>query len=243
MTAARKPRKLRKPAASKKAARPAGDGVAEMLRAMEAELTAHVGHPTPTEKILIERAVWSRLHLKLLDEKAVNGIPLAAADRAAFIQLSNVLIQALSALGEPASDDKSINFESLSDEELGRLAGIAARRVERVVINPARQIIADKLGRIFRREVVPEDAPVPVAVSPVPVPDVAADPLPAAADAPVDALDEPPVASATLPSRPALRVVVSHPSPDGEYPQEYLDHAQKDAEARAAQKARFHTRF
>jgi hypothetical protein len=246
----------RKPASKKTAVA----GVERVLAAMRADLVEHCGGPdrvSVTQKLLIERAAWTALHLRLLDERVAGGAPLTGPDRTAYLALSNALVQAIGALGEPASGDKPLDFENLSDEDLARIiateraARMSAKRVERIVVDTtARQIITSKINRIFHRETVPEGAPVeegaPVPVAAAVAADVpngvAADPLPAPADAPADALDEPPAAPAPPPSpnRPALRVVVSHPSPDGEYPQEYLDHAQKDAQERAEFKRRHH---
>jgi hypothetical protein len=232
-------RSLRKP--RKQKAVSAGDGVERLLRKMRADLVEHVGgHPSATQNILIERACWSRLHLRLLDEKAAGGTALTAPDRQAFISLSNVLIQALDALGPPAPDGKPLDLANLSDEDLARVAGIAARRVERIVIEPARQTIAAKLGQIFRREAVSEAEAVPVPD------DVAADPLPApisaeaVAEAAPDALDEPP----TPHSPPDLRVVVSTPGAASEWPPADCwkppPSRLSEDEERAEQKRKFH---
>src|SRR5580700_9301215 len=136
MSATRRPRK---PAASRKAA-PPGDAVETVLAEMRAALIAHVGQPSAVQAALIERAAWSNLHLRMLDERAASGAPLAAPDRQAFIQLSNVLIAALDALGPPASGGKALDVESLSDEDLSRIiateraARMSAKRVERIVV-------------------------------------------------------------------------------------------------------------
>jgi hypothetical protein len=149
----------RKPA-SKKAA-PPGDGIEAILAGMRAALVEHVGgQPTATQNILIQRACWSQLHLRLLDEKGALGTPLTAPDRAAFISLSGVLIAALDGLGPPAGG--------------GRL--IETKQVERIVIDPggptARDIIAGRLNRLGR-EAVEEDGPA--------LNSIAADALPGAA--------------------------------------------------------------
>jgi hypothetical protein len=244
-------RKPRKPAASKKAtkkATPPGDGVAEMLAAMRVDLVEYVGRsPTPLQKLVIERACWTNLHLKMLDEKVANGATLAASDRQAYLSLSGALLQSLAALGPPAPGGK-IDLENLSDEDLARIiateraARMSAKRVERVVVETtARQIITSKINRIFSRETVPED----VSVSGEAV--ATADPLPAAADPPADAPDEPPVAPAPTPhSPPDLRVVVSSPGADPEWPPKDCwrppPSRLSEDEERAAQKARFRNR-
>jgi hypothetical protein len=173
----------RKPA-SKKAA-PPGDSVERMLAEMRVDLVEHCGgQPSAVQAALIERISWSSLHLRLLDEKAAaGGTALTAPDRQAFISLSNVLIEALRALGPPARGDR-LDLET--------------KCVERIVIDPggptARDIVAGRLNRLGR-EAVEEAEPVPNTV--------AADALPGATLLPPPSEPPPSEPPATEPVAPA----------------------------------------
>jgi hypothetical protein len=70
------------------------------LAACRAELTAHVGGaPSASQRIVIDRAVWLRLHLLLLDEKLAGGTVLTDYDRRSYSAFSNSLVRAMRELG------------------------------------------------------------------------------------------------------------------------------------------------
>jgi hypothetical protein len=69
------------------------------LAACRAELAAHVGAPTRAEAVLIDRVAWLRLHLALIDERAVGGNPMSAHDQRAYLAFSNAVVRAMRQLG------------------------------------------------------------------------------------------------------------------------------------------------
>lgn len=70
------------------------------LAAARAELVAHVGgEPSATQRITIDRCVWLRLHLLLLDEKLAGGSLLSDHDRRSYAAFSNALVRAMRELG------------------------------------------------------------------------------------------------------------------------------------------------
>jgi hypothetical protein len=78
---------------------------AKMLRAIRAELAAHVGgKPSVTERMLIDRCAMLTLRLAQMDEKIAGGV-LTDIDSRSYVAWSNGLARSLQALGlKPATE-------------------------------------------------------------------------------------------------------------------------------------------
>lgn len=74
------------------------------LAAVRAELTEQLGGEplTATQRMMIERAAWLKLHCALFDETIGDShAPLNNYDRRSYLAFSNSLTRALKALGIP----------------------------------------------------------------------------------------------------------------------------------------------
>jgi hypothetical protein len=72
----------------------------KFLAAIRAELTEQVGgNPTPSERAIIDRVSWLRLHLTLLDEKVGAGGILSDHDVRHYLSYSNAVVRAMARLG------------------------------------------------------------------------------------------------------------------------------------------------
>ena len=59
---------------------------------MRAELTAHVGgKPSATQRALIERMAWLRLHIRLMDNRTAEGRELTELDSRTYLVWVNSL--------------------------------------------------------------------------------------------------------------------------------------------------------
>ena len=99
-----------------------------LIRDMERQLIEHVGGaPTITQRLLIDRAIKTRLQLDALDEKLAAG-NWTPHDQRTFGGLQNAFRLALRELGlaPSASDPRAA----------GRAALDAPRRVEYIVVDP-----------------------------------------------------------------------------------------------------------
>jgi hypothetical protein len=75
------------------------------LAAARAEMAAHIGGaPSASQRVLIDRCAWLRLHVMLLDEKVAGGKPLTPHDQRAYLAFSNSLVRAMREFGmKPAA--------------------------------------------------------------------------------------------------------------------------------------------
>ena len=75
------------------------------LKQTREELTQHLGGGplSATQRVLVERVAWLRLHVALFDER-VGVEPMSDRDRASYLAFSNSLVRATRELGlEPAA--------------------------------------------------------------------------------------------------------------------------------------------
>jgi hypothetical protein len=75
------------------------------LKQAREELTQHLGGGplSATQRVLVERVAWLRLHVALFDER-VGVEPMSDRDRASYLAFSNSLVRATRELGlEPAT--------------------------------------------------------------------------------------------------------------------------------------------
>jgi hypothetical protein len=76
----------------------------KFLSAVRAELAQQVGgDPTPSERAIIERVSWLRLHLTLLDEKVGAGGILTDHDVRHYLAYNNSVVRAMARLGHKAA--------------------------------------------------------------------------------------------------------------------------------------------
>jgi hypothetical protein len=78
--------------------------IAKLIRSTHAALVAHVGgHPSATQRALIERVVWLTVKCALIDAKIASGTD-TEFDGKSYLAWSNALRRALRDLGmEPAA--------------------------------------------------------------------------------------------------------------------------------------------
>ena len=75
---------------------------ARLIGAVRAELAAHVGgSPSATQRAIIERAAWLRLHLMLMDNKTAEGRALTELDSRTYLAWVGSLARLMIALGPP----------------------------------------------------------------------------------------------------------------------------------------------
>jgi hypothetical protein len=87
---------------------------AKFLAAIRAELTEQVGgNPTPSERAIIDRVSWLRLHLTLLDEKVGAGGILSDHDVRHYLAYNNAVVRAMARLGAKKAEPLS-PFEYLA---------------------------------------------------------------------------------------------------------------------------------
>jgi hypothetical protein len=172
--------------ASKKA-RCVGDAVTKLTEKLRRELVQHVGgHPSATERELIERCVKLRLHLEALDALAASGTALDEPNLRQYLAFSDALVKALAALGarRVASADIAAELENIDKlsaidpaEAYRRLkdmpAGVDVRRVEHIVIDPRdpRQMSDEQLEAELSRLVAQRAAAADVVVGDRPIAD------------------------------------------------------------------------
>jgi hypothetical protein len=74
------------------------------LKQCREELTAHLGGGplSATQRVLVERVAWLRLHVALFDER-VGTEPMSDRDRASYLAFSNSLVRATRELGLKAA--------------------------------------------------------------------------------------------------------------------------------------------
>jgi hypothetical protein len=71
-----------------------------VINRLRRDLERHVGgDPSVVQRALIERCLWLRLRLSLLDKKVAAGAAFTEIDNASYIAWSNCLIRTLSRLG------------------------------------------------------------------------------------------------------------------------------------------------
>jgi hypothetical protein len=131
MNAVDPPRKLRQLSAESRVLRRGvlGDRVdgrsreGRFLTKIERELTAQVGKPSFTQKLLIRRLSRAMLRLELLDEKQTAGKELTAHDGRSFSALSNqvrLLARELGLRAAPA--DRAPDLHDIVAEHAARKA-------------------------------------------------------------------------------------------------------------------------
>ncbi len=92
-----------------------------VLRKVRAELTAHVGNPSATQRILIERAAVLSLQIAMLDGKHAAG-GLTPHDQREYLAWTNALTRLMRQLGMKSAAERP---PSLADH-LARHASAAA---------------------------------------------------------------------------------------------------------------------
>ena len=101
---------------------------AALLRRVRADLTAHVGgHPTATQRALIDRAALLSLHVALFDARALESGGLSERDSRSYLAYSNSLSRCLRALAPAA-----ISASRVASDRLTR-ATVAALRKESAI--------------------------------------------------------------------------------------------------------------
>lgn len=77
-----------------------------VLRNVRGELTAHVGSPSATQRILIERAAVLSLQIAMLDAKHANG-GLTPHDQREYLAWTNALTRLMRQLGLKGAADRA----------------------------------------------------------------------------------------------------------------------------------------
>jgi hypothetical protein len=91
------------------------------LAACRHELAQHCGgNPSPTQRVLIDRLAWLRLHVLLIDERVAGGKPMTFHDQRAYLAFSNSISRGMRTLGleEPTRPrrPKPKTFTDYADE-------------------------------------------------------------------------------------------------------------------------------
>jgi len=89
---------------------------ARFLRDVRAELAQHVGgKPSATQRAMIDRASWLRLHIRLMDNKTAEGRALTEHDSRTYLAWVNSLRLMMEALGPamPLPDAKPATLKDL----------------------------------------------------------------------------------------------------------------------------------
>lgn len=87
-----------------------------ILRKIRAELTAHVGNPSATQRILIERAAVLSLQIAMLDARHASG-GLTPHDQREYLAWTNALTRLMRQLGQKGAAERS---RSLADHLAAR---------------------------------------------------------------------------------------------------------------------------
>lgn len=95
---------------------------ARFLRDVRTELTAHVGgKPSATQRALIERMAWLRLHMRLMDNRTAEGRELTELDSRTYLAWVNSLRLLTADLGPavPLPDDKPRDLKTYLAQRAG----------------------------------------------------------------------------------------------------------------------------
>lgn len=88
---------------------------ARFIREVRAELALHVGgKPSATQRAMIDRAAWLRLHIRLMDNRTAEGRELTELDSRTYLAWVNSLRLMMEALGPavPMPDDKPTSLKA-----------------------------------------------------------------------------------------------------------------------------------
>jgi hypothetical protein len=97
------------------------------VRVATAELVAHVGNPTRTQRALIDRLAWMQLHVALLDEQVCRGKPMSAEKARTYLALSHLIARGLRVLGfDEQRSPPPRSGGAVLDDHLAALAGEGA---------------------------------------------------------------------------------------------------------------------
>jgi hypothetical protein len=99
---------------------------AALMRRVRAELTAHCGSPSATQRALIERAVILSLRVAQIDAKILAGEALTLHDSNFALAWNNALRRTLIALGQPAAAKAPTLAEAMAEARREREAREAA---------------------------------------------------------------------------------------------------------------------
>ncbi len=77
-----------------------------LLRKVRAELTAHVGTPSATQRIMIERAAVLSLQIAMLDAKHAAG-GLTSHDQREYLAWTNALTRLMRHLGQKGAAERA----------------------------------------------------------------------------------------------------------------------------------------
>ena len=86
---------------------------ARLIREVRTELTAHVGGtPSATQRAMIERIAWLRLHLRLMDNRTADGREMTEHDSRTYLAWTGSLSRLMRDLGPavplPAARPRSL---------------------------------------------------------------------------------------------------------------------------------------
>ncbi len=88
---------------------------ARLICEVRAELALHVGgKPSATQRAMIDRAAWLRLHIRLMDNRTAEGRELTELDSRTYLAWVNSLRLMMEALGPavPMPDDKPTSLKA-----------------------------------------------------------------------------------------------------------------------------------
>ncbi len=89
---------------------------ARHVAAVIADLTKHIGNPSATEALLIQRCAWLSLRVALFDEQIAAGGDLSAHAFNAYTAWSNALVRALARLGLKGVEAKPPSLADIARE-------------------------------------------------------------------------------------------------------------------------------
>lgn len=92
-----------------------------LLRRVRAELTAHVGNPSATQRILIERAAVLSLQIAMLDAKHAAG-GLTSHDQREYLAWTNALTRLMRHLGQKGVAERALTPREVLSQRAGSAA-------------------------------------------------------------------------------------------------------------------------
>lgn len=92
-----------------------------VLRNVRGELTAHVGSPSATQRILIERAAVLSLQIAMLDAKHANG-GLTPHDQREYLAWTNALTRLMRHLGQKGVAERALTPREVLSQRAGSAA-------------------------------------------------------------------------------------------------------------------------
>lgn len=93
-----------------------------LLRRVRAELTAHVGNPSATQRIMIERAAVLSLQIAMLDAKHSSGPGLTPHDQREYLAWVNSLTRLMRQLGQKGVAERALTPREVLSQRAGSAA-------------------------------------------------------------------------------------------------------------------------